>query len=88
MVKLVKRSSSLLSDVTSYHNIVGALQYLTLTSLDISFDVNQACQHMCEPCEDHFQAVKRILRYIQCTLHYSLQLYFNSIMHLGHLNAD
>lgn len=28
---------------TEYHSIVGALQYLSLTRLDIAFSVNQVC---------------------------------------------
>jgi hypothetical protein len=30
-------------DATQYHNIIGALQYLTLTCPDIAFTVNKVC---------------------------------------------
>lgn len=52
-------------DPSFYRSIVGSLQYLTITRLDISFMVNTACQHMHELRNSHFQAVKKILRYLQ-----------------------
>ncbi|CAN6685451.1 unnamed protein product [Malus baccata var. baccata] len=36
---------------------------------DIAFAVNAVCQYMNSPTEIHFGAVKRILRYLQGTLH-------------------
>jgi hypothetical protein len=36
-------------DATKYRNIVGALQYLSLTRLDIAFAVNKVCQYLHAP---------------------------------------
>lgn len=58
-----------LSDPSWYRTIVGSLQHLTLTKPEISFAVNVACQHMHDPRESHFVAVKRILRYIKGSMH-------------------
>ncbi|XP_028117457.1 uncharacterized protein LOC114315089 [Camellia sinensis] len=51
-----------------YRNLVGALQYLTLTRPDLSFAVNQACQYMHEPTNAHFALLKHILRFVQSSL--------------------
>ncbi|KAF7825033.1 Retrovirus-related Pol polyprotein from transposon TNT 1-94 [Senna tora] len=40
----------------------GALQYVTITRPDLSFVVNKVCQFMSKPLEEHWVAVKRILR--------------------------
>jgi hypothetical protein len=51
-------------DSTRYRGIVGALPYLTLTRLDISFSVNKVCQFLHSPTIVHWTVVKRILRYL------------------------
>lgn len=61
-------------DATTYHSVVGALQYLTLTRPDISFAVNKVCQYLHSPTTQHWSAVKRILRYLCGTLGYGLYL--------------
>ena len=48
-------------DSTRYRSIVGALQYLTLTRMNISFSVNKVCQFLHEPTTLHWSAVKSIL---------------------------
>ena len=53
--------TSLFSDPTFYRSIVGGLQYLTFTWIDIAYSVNFVCQHMHQPSNFHFQLVKRIL---------------------------
>lgn len=53
------------SDPTLYKSLVGALQYLTITRPDISYSVNTVSQFQQRPTTDHFQAVKRILRYVK-----------------------
>jgi hypothetical protein len=45
-------------DATKYHNLVRALQYLTLTRPDITFAVNKVCQYLHAPTTDHMTAVK------------------------------
>ncbi|KAI0530961.1 hypothetical protein KFK09_000510 [Dendrobium nobile] len=48
-----------------YRQLVGSLQYLTITHPDLQFVVNYLCQHMPEPHTRHFQLLKRVLRYVQ-----------------------
>jgi len=52
------------SDPTRYRQIVGALQYLTFTRPDICYAINKVCQFMHASTDDHWAAVKRILRYL------------------------
>lgn len=54
-------------DSTRFRSNVGALQYLTLTRLDLSFPINKVCQFLHAPTTCHWTAVKRILRYMQYT---------------------
>ena len=50
-----------------YRSIVGALQYVTLTTPDIAYSVNKAYQFMASPLHSHWSMVKRILRYLSGT---------------------
>ncbi|XP_023760835.1 uncharacterized mitochondrial protein AtMg00810-like [Lactuca sativa] len=68
---LVSQGTSF-SDPTYYRSLVGALQYLTITRPDISYVVNQVSQFLHAPTLDHFQAVKRILRYVKGTISFGL----------------
>ena len=61
----------MLFDPTSYRGLVGALQYLTFIRPDLSLVVQQACQHM-SSTQNHLQAAKCILRYLQGTLHFGI----------------
>ncbi|XP_070662500.1 uncharacterized mitochondrial protein AtMg00810-like [Malus domestica] len=67
--------SPLLDNASEYRSLVGALQYLTWTRPDLSFAVNLMCQFMHTPRVSHFQDVKRILRYLKCTI--DLGLWFS-----------
>lgn len=48
-----------------YQQLFGALQYLTITIPDITFAVNQLCQHMHKSLNTHFQQLKCVLWYIK-----------------------
>ncbi|RVW72304.1 Retrovirus-related Pol polyprotein from transposon RE1 [Vitis vinifera] len=63
-----------MDEVTQYRSVVGALQYLTITRLDIAFAVNKACQFMQQPTSAHWLSVKRILRYLKGTMQDGLLL--------------
>lgn len=80
--------SPLLSDPTSYRRITGALQYLTLTRPDLLFAVNLACQHMHQPTEANFVALKHFLRYIKGTLSHGLFLQCGPLQLTVFSNAD
>ncbi|XP_023729834.1 uncharacterized mitochondrial protein AtMg00810-like [Lactuca sativa] len=60
------------SDPTLYMSLVGALHYLTITRLDLSYAINQVSQFLHAPTIDHFQAVKRILQYVKGTISFGL----------------
>ena len=60
--------STTFHDPTLYRSIVGALQYLTITRLDISFFVNKECQVMHSPTNSDWTTVKHLLRYLKDSL--------------------
>ncbi|KAJ9558252.1 hypothetical protein OSB04_012866 [Centaurea solstitialis] len=73
--KLSASSGLPVQDPTLYRSLAGALQYLTFTRPDISYAVQQVCLFMHDPREPHMQALRRILRYLQGTLHLGLHLH-------------
>ncbi|GKE46080.1 retrovirus-related pol polyprotein from transposon TNT 1-94 [Tanacetum coccineum] len=56
--------STAFSNPVKYRQVVGSLQYVTLSRPDIAFAVNKVCQYMHALTENHWSAVKRILRYL------------------------
>ncbi|GKB69844.1 uncharacterized mitochondrial protein-like protein [Tanacetum coccineum] len=65
-------NGDLFSYPTLYRSLVGGLQYLTITRPDLSYAVNQVSQFLHAPTNDHFQAVKLILRYVKGTMTFGL----------------
>ncbi|XP_050890101.1 uncharacterized mitochondrial protein AtMg00810-like [Lathyrus oleraceus] len=72
--KLSTSSDTSYEDPSLHRSLAGALQYPTFTRPDISYDVQQVCLHMHAPRAKHMLALKRILHYVQGTLHFGLHL--------------
>lgn len=66
---------------------MGSLQYLAFTRPDIAFAVNHLSQFMHQPTTDHWQATKRVLRYLAGTSTHGIFLKANSPM-LLHAYSD
>ena len=62
------------AETTTYRQLVGSFQYLSLTRPDVANAINKLPQYMHSPTQQHWMALKRILRYLKGTLHYDLSL--------------
>ncbi|XP_026398329.1 uncharacterized protein LOC113294125 [Papaver somniferum] len=71
-VKYSPIDGTLLSNPTLYRQLVGSLNYLTITRPDISHAVHIVSQFMSAPRSTHYAVVLRILRYIKGSLHQGL----------------
>ncbi|CAL2258391.1 unnamed protein product [Prunus armeniaca] len=69
---LTTSDGDLLTSPTEYRELVGSLQYFTLTRPDISFAVNTVAQFMSSSRFPHMVALKRILRYVKGTIDFGL----------------
>ena len=71
-------TGTVLDNPTEYRAFVGSLQYLSLTCIDIGYVINNLSQFMHRPTTVHWQALKRLLRYLKGILHLGLNLYSNT----------
>ncbi|KAH0689726.1 hypothetical protein KY289_017084 [Solanum tuberosum] len=62
------------TDGTEYRSVLGKLQYLSLTQPDITYAVNKLTQFNTYPFVAHWQAVKRLLRYLKETSQYGVHI--------------
>ena len=62
-----------IEDATSYKSLVGGLQYLVLTRLEIAFVVHKLSQCMIAPTLQHVMTCKRVLRYLKEIANYGLK---------------
>eukprot|EP00253_Pinus_taeda_P009574 PITA_09574 len=66
-LKLTSIEGKEFEDATKYRQLVGSLNYLTTTRRDISFVVGILSGFMQNPCEGHWSAAERVLKYLKGT---------------------
>ena len=62
------------ADGLHYLEIIGAVLYATQTRPDIQYAVSKLAQFGANPGKPHLEALKRVLRYLKGTAHFSLRL--------------
>lgn len=67
---------------TLYRQLLGVLQYVTNTRPDVTYAVNLLSRFMHKPTVVHWQAAKKVLRYLKGTLDYGLHLGSHSGLHI------
>jgi hypothetical protein len=88
-LKLSKFEGGGLVSSTRYQQLIGSLIYLTNTCPDLSFAVSVLSRYMQEPRESHWNATKRVLRYLQGTKYFGLEYKRNKNFRLvGYSDAD
>ncbi|KAK8935961.1 hypothetical protein KSP39_PZI012924 [Platanthera zijinensis] len=60
------------ADKEKYRSLIGSLMYLTNSRPDIENAVNIAARFISNPSKEHYDAAKRILRYLQGTKDYGI----------------
>ena len=85
--KLSKASFEDFFNLAFYRSVVGALQYAVISRPEISFFVNKVYQFMSAPIDQHWQATKRILRYLKGTINFGLFLQPNFSKSHYYVNA-
>ncbi|XP_016191716.1 uncharacterized protein LOC107632562 [Arachis ipaensis] len=88
-LKLPANEGELFANPRLYRSIVGSLQYLTMTRPELAYLVNKVCQFIQAPREHHWQAVNRILRYLQGSSTLGLHLQKSSNLKItGYSDSD
>jgi hypothetical protein len=70
--KLDEDPSGIPVDITKYRSMIGSLMYITASRPDLLFAVCMCARYQSRPTKKHVEAVKRIFRYLQGTVHMGL----------------
>lgn len=87
--KLSREQNEMDFDSTIFRKLVGSLMYLTTTRLDIMYGVSLISRFMGTPKNSHWQAGKRLVRYIAGTMNHGI-LYStsNNLQLVGYTDSD
>lgn len=66
--KLLVTKGEFLHDPSSYCRLIGQLIYLTITRLDITYNIHVLNQFMSQPCQPYLDAVLCLVCYIKSSL--------------------
>ncbi|XP_031282075.1 uncharacterized protein LOC116140604 [Pistacia vera] len=80
--KLNFEDSELFDKPSLYRSTIGTLQYLTLSRPDIAYSINKLIQFLKALTQLHWQACKRLLRYLKGTTHFGVHFTKVSRFHL------
>jgi len=88
-LKLERESGGELVNSTNFRRLVGSLRYLIATRPDIVYGVGLISRFMDSPRQSHWQAAKRILRYVKGTINEGI-LYSssNNLELVGYTDSD
>ncbi|GJY76286.1 hypothetical protein Tco_0481402 [Tanacetum coccineum] len=76
-------------DAILYGGMIGSLMYLTSNKPDLNYVVCLCARYQAKPTEKHLQAVKRIFRYLNGTIHMGLWYFKDTDMSLiAYADAD
>lgn len=88
-LKLSKDDKGANINPTLYKRVVGSLMYLTATRPEIMYVVSLISRFMESPKDSHWQAGKRILRYVSGTRNYGIQYAkSNEFKLIGYTDSD
>eukprot|EP00253_Pinus_taeda_P034035 PITA_34035 len=88
-LKLSKEDCSNNVNLTLYKSMIGNLMYLTTTRPNIMYAMSLVSRFMDTPKDTHWQAAKRILRYVNGTKHYGILYQETSDFRLiGYTDSD
>ena len=71
-LKLLKEGSTPSVDATEYRSLIGSLRYLCNSRLDLAYVVGYLSRFMEVLWQEHLAAVKRVLRYVEGTVHWGV----------------
>ncbi|PKU63872.1 Retrovirus-related Pol polyprotein from transposon TNT 1-94 [Dendrobium catenatum] len=71
-----------------YRQLIGSLQYLTLTRPDIAYAVNALSQHMHDPASAHTSLLKKLIRYIKGTTEFGLPITKSTLLLKTYSDVD